>query len=148
MKLQPHLTRFALTLAGIAFLALGHAASADEPAATNAPGETVVYYFHRTARCPTCLSMETWTSQTVANVNSTETSPKLVWRAVNLDEPENAHFAEDFQLTFGTVVVAENREGHAVRWKNLEKVWEFSTDETTYSQYLESELGPFFGVWH
>ena len=91
--------------------------------------------------------METWTSQTVAKANAIKTSPKLVRRAVNLDEPENAHFAEDFQLTFGTVVVAENREGHAVRWKNLEKVWEFSDDEATYSQYLESELGPFFGIW-
>ena len=147
MKHHSPLARFALTLAGIAFLALGHASSADEPAATNAPGDLIVYYFHRTARCPTCLSMETWTSQAVANVNSCPSSPKLAWRAVNLDEPENAHFAEDFQLTFGTVVVAETREGHAVRWKNLEKAWEFSDDEATYSQYLESELGPFFGIW-
>ena len=145
MKPQPHLTRLALTLAGIALIALHHVASANEPAATDAPGETIVYYFHRTARCHTCLSMETWTSQAIAKVNSAETSPKLAWRAVNLDEPENAHFADDFQLSFGTVVVAEYRDGQPVRWKNLEKVWEFSADETTFSQYLESEFGPFFG---
>ena len=91
--------------------------------------------------------METWTSQVVAKANSAESAAPLAWQAVNLDEPENAHFADDFQLSFGTVVVAETRGDRAVRWKNLEKVWEFSADETTFSQYLESEFGPFFGLW-
>lgn len=139
--------RSALVLAGATFLALGQTAPAEEPAATEAPGQPIVYYFHRTARCHTCLSMETWTSQTVAKADTGESAAPLAWQAVNLDELENAHFADDFQLTFGTVVVAENRAGQAVRWKNLEKVWEFSADETTYKQYLESELGPFFGRW-
>lgn len=147
MKYQLHLARATLVLAGATFFAPGRMAPADEPATTNAPGQPIVYYFHRTARCPTCLSMETWTSQTVAKANSGKSSPKLAWSAVNLDEPANAHFADDFQLTFGTVVVAENRAGQAVRWKNLEKVWEFSADETTYQQYLDSEFGPFFGLW-
>ena len=145
MKIPTPLARAALVLAGTTLLALGRAAPADEPAATNAPGQPIVYYFHRTARCPTCLSMETGTSQAVAKANSGASATSLAWRAVNLDEPANAHYADDFQLTFGTVVVAENREGQAVRWKNLEKVWEYSSDEAIFSQYLESEFGPFFG---
>ena len=147
MKNRIHPARIALVLAGAMFLVLGSMAPANEPAATNAPGQPIVYYFHRTARCPTCLSMETWTSQAVAKANSGESAVPLAWQAVNLDEPANAHFADDFHLTFGTVVVAENRAGQAVRWKNLEKVWEFSADETTFSQYLESEFAPFFGLW-
>ena len=145
MKYPAQLVRSALVLAGATFHALGQTAPADEPAATNAPGQPIVYYFHRTARCPTCLSMETRTSQAVVRANSGDAAPNLAWQAVNLDEPANAHFADDFQLTFGTVVVAENREGNAIRWKNLEKVWEYSSDETTFLQYLESEFGPFFG---
>ena len=145
MKIPTTFAWTALVLAGTTLLALGRAAPADEPAATNAPGQPIVYYFHRTARCPTCLSMETWTSQAVAKAISGASAASLAWQAVNLDEPANAHFADDFQLTFGTVVVAENREGQAVRWKNLEKVWEYSSDEAIFSQYLESEFGPFFG---
>ena len=147
MKNRINPARLALVLAGAVLLSLNRAAPADEPVSTNAPGQPIVYYFHRTARCHTCLSMETWTSQAVAKANSGESATPLAWQAVNLDEPANAHFANDFQLTFGTVVVAENREGKAVRWKNLEKVWEFSADEATFLQYLESEFSPFFGLW-
>lgn len=147
MKTQMHLARAALVLAGATFFALSRMAPAEEPTSTNAPGQKIVYYFHRTLRCPTCLSMETWTSQTVAKANSGESAAAIEWQVVNLDEPANAHFADDFHLTFGTVVVAENREGKAVRWKNLEKVWEFSADEATYGQYLDSEFAPFFGLW-
>lgn len=147
MKIPMTFARATLVLAGAALLAPGRWAPAAEPASTNAPTQPIVYYFHRTARCPTCLSMETWTSQTVAKAISGESSPKLAWSAINLDQPENAHFADDFRLAFGTVVVAENRDGKAVRWKNLEKVWEFSADEATFAQYLESEFGPFFGRW-
>lgn len=89
--------------------------------------------------------METWTSQAVVRANSGDAAPNLTWRAVDLDEPGNAHFTDDFQLSFGTVVVAETRGGKAVRWKNLDQVWEFSADEATFSQYLESEFGVFFG---
>lgn len=145
MKIPTTFAWAALVLAGAMLPAVGRAAPADEPAATNAPGQPIVYYFHRTARCHTCLSMETWTSQAVAKANAGESAAPLAWQAVNLDDPANAHFADDFQLTFGTVVVAENREGNAVRWKKLEQVWAFSADETTFSQYLESEFGPFFG---
>lgn len=148
MKPRIHLVRAAFVLAGAAFFALDPMAPVEEPAATNAPGQPIVYYFHRTARCPTCLAMETWTSQTVVRANSGESAAAPIdWRAVNLDEPGNAHFADDFHLTFGTVVVAENRGGKAVRWKNLERAWEFSADEAGFSQYLESEFGPFFGRW-
>ena len=147
MKISTPLARAALVLAGALLLAPGRLVPAEEPATTNAPGQPIVYYFHRTARCHTCLSMETWTRQAVAQANSGESTAPIAWRAVNLDEPANAHFADDFHLTFGTVVVAENREGNAVRWKNLEKVWEFSGDEATFSQYLESEFAPFFGFW-
>ena len=145
MKIQAPLARTALVLAAALLLAPGRLVPAEEPATTNAIVLPIVYYFHRTARCHTCLSMETWTSQAVAQANSGESTAPIAWRAVNLDEPANAHFADDFHLTFGTVVVAENREGNAVRWKKLEQAWAFSADETTFSQYLESEFGPFFG---
>jgi hypothetical protein len=147
MTPRPHRLSAALALTAAVLLALGPGTAAEEPAATNAPDPCVVYYFHRTARCSTCLSMETWTRQAVAKANSGHPAVPLEWRAVNLDEPENAHFADDFQLTFGTVVVAETRAGQIVRWKNLDKVWEFSSDEATYSHYLESEFAPFFGIW-
>ena len=145
MKSRMHQVGAALVLAGATLLAFSPTVRGDESAISNAPGQRIAYYFHRTARCHTCLSMETWTSQAVARANSGDSAARLGWQAVNLDEPANAHFADDFQLSFGTVVVAEYRDGQAIRWKNLEKVWEFSADETTFSQYLESEFGPFFG---
>jgi len=133
---------FGLLLAGAAT-----PASAADAGITNAPGERVVYYFHRTARCPTCLAMEAWSGQVVKALASGKVPLKIGLNAVNLDLPENKHYVQDFQITFSTVVIAEVQNGNTLRWKNLENIWSFSHNEKTFKKYLESELGPFFGVW-
>ena len=139
--------RLIFSFLGLLLACAAAPAAAEDAATTNTPGEKIVYYFHRTARCPTCLSMEAWTGQTVEALASGKVPQKLALRAVNLDLPENQHFVEDFQITFSTVVIAEVQNGNPLRWKNLENVWNFSHDEETYKEYLESEIGPFFGVW-
>ncbi|MFO7616170.1 MAG: hypothetical protein R6V75_02880, partial [Bacteroidales bacterium] len=43
-------------------------------------------------------------------------------RVVNIDEPENRHFIQDFQLVTRSVVLAEYRDGEVVRYENLDQV--------------------------
>ena len=139
--------RLPFALLGLLFAGAAAPASAEDVAATNAPPEKVVYYFHRTARCPTCLAMEAWSGQVVKALATGKIPQKIVLNAVNLDLPENKHYVQDFQITFSTVVIAEIQGGNALRWKSLDDIWSFSHDEASFKQFLESEIGPFFEAW-
>ena len=47
----------------------------------------------------------------------------LAFREMNVEEPGNRHFIDDYRLTSQSLVIVEYRDGRQVRWKNLEKVW-------------------------
>jgi hypothetical protein len=84
----------------------------------------VVYYFHGDLRCQTCNTIEEQSHDAIkTGFNPDLSSGVLSWRLVNFDEPENAHFRDDFDLSFSSVVVAEVHGDRVVRWKNLPDVW-------------------------
>ncbi|HMO50153.1 MAG TPA: nitrophenyl compound nitroreductase subunit ArsF family protein [Kiritimatiellia bacterium] len=97
--------------------------------------EIIVYYFHRTARCTTCLNMEAWTEKIVETSNDA-----LVMKSINLDRPEHHHFIKDFDLDFGAVVVAEQMGDVVLRWKRLDDIWNHSDDETAFTAYVMATL--------
>ncbi|MBP7831321.1 MAG: hypothetical protein KA248_15540 [Kiritimatiellae bacterium] len=119
--------------------------AAGEP--VTAPAETVVFYFHRTGRCPTCLKLEAWSGEVVQGLAAGENPRAVTFKAVNLDVPENKHYEQDFQLTFSSVVAAEvQADGRAARWKNLGRIWELSGREVEFRKYLAEEIGRFLGA--
>jgi len=42
-------------------------------------------------------------------------------------------------------VLSEYRGGEQVRWKNLDRVWEFAGDRDRFVKYIESETRGFLG---
>src|SRR5690606_31216827 len=95
------------------------------PAATQALNDVpdaeearfVAYFLHGNVRCQTCIDIETYSHEAITTVFADQLkSGKLEWRTVNYDTPENAHFRDDFQLAFQSVVLAEERDGKIVRW--------------------------------
>lgn len=110
---------------------------ADAPAGK----EIRVYYFHRTARCPGCLKIESLSQETVQTYFPVELENGAVtWHSINLDDAGDAHFVDEYDLSTQTVIVAEYSGGEQVRWKNLEKVWELLDADVEFSQYVESEI--------
>ncbi len=65
---------------------------------------------------------------------------KLIWRLVNVDEPANRHFVDDYQLYAKAVVISDVREGEEVRWKNLTKVWQLTGDKDLFVKYIKDEV--------
>jgi len=65
---------------------------------------------------------------------------KVVWRLVNLDEPANTHYIEDYQLYSKSVIVSDVRDGEEVRWKNLMKVWQLTNDKAAFIRYVQDEV--------
>lgn len=129
-----------------------HVPAAREPAAPVATvprpvtkrATIVVTYFHATARCLSCLKIEDLTNATMTTRFAGPIAEKrVVWRVVNVDEPENAHFVKDYGLYTKSVVVSEVREGREVRWKILEKVWQLLGDPAAFQGYVEREVQDF-----
>lgn len=65
---------------------------------------------------------------------------KVVWRLVNLDEPANRHFIDDYRLYSKAVIVADVRDGKEARWKNLVKVWQLTNDKEAFVKYVQDEV--------
>lgn len=120
--------------------------SADPPTPAGAPNEPsrtkiVVYYLHTTARCPSCLKIEAYTAAEVTGpLSGPLAAGKLEWKVLNVDEPNNAHFVQDYELYTKSVVVSEMKDGKEVRWKRLDKVWDYLGDRQAFMRYVDDEV--------
>jgi hypothetical protein len=116
-------------------------APAAVPPPAPAPPTVLVTYFHTTARCTSCLKIEDLTNATMTTRLSGPVAEKrVVFRSVNVDDPENAHFVKDYGLYTKSVVVSEVRDGREVRWKNLDQVWHLLGNPESFQSYVEREV--------
>lgn len=120
-------------------------AGAAETVSSNPDADVdVVYYFMTTQRCPTCMKIEAFTKTAVEDNFSKELqSSKLAWKIVNVDEPSNRHFIEDYELYTKSVVLVRYRDGKQVKWKNLDEVWNHVNNEDAFKQYIADEVKAF-----
>lgn len=103
--------------------------------------KVIAYYFHRTVRCPTCLSIEQQAHEAVETAYSEElNSGKLEWHAVNIEEEGNEHFESDFDLSTSSLVIVQMNGDEVIAWKNLERVWELVEDPLGFQEYVWNEL--------
>jgi hypothetical protein len=109
------------------------------------PGTGVVaYYFHGNFRCRTCLTIERSAHETISEDFPNElASGMLGWRAVNVDEPDNKHFVDDFKLVTRSLVLVSYQDGKVVRFQNLDKVWQLVHDEDAFSEYVRDATHAF-----
>ena len=111
---------------------------APQPTATAA---MVAYYFHTTARCTSCKTIEAYSREAIQQEFAGDLqSGKLDWKTVNVDQPENRHFISDYQLSSMALVLVETREGKPGRWKNLDEVWQLLGDKEAFLKYVRTEV--------
>lgn len=132
-------------------------AAADEnPGSIETPGgnhgsgrsdnTVIAYYFHTTKRCPTCRKIESYTTESIKTAFARQLeSGRLEFHVVNVDEPENEHYIDDYKLTTKSVVLADYRDGKEVRWKNLARVWHHVGDKRAFMDYIETETRDYLG---
>lgn len=100
----------------------------------------VSFYFHGTKRCQSCKSIERLTREAL---QAAVDAGQVEIRSVNVDEAANAHYAEDFQLTMRTVVLAEETGGKANRWTRLDECWDRFGDPADFTAYVQRSLATF-----
>ncbi len=91
-------------------------------------------------RCVTCRKIEAYTKKAIqTGFSDALKNGRLELRVVNVDEPDNEHFVEDYQIVTRSVVIAEFEGSEQKRWKNLEQVWQLVGDEHTFLKYIQNE---------
>ena len=107
----------------------------------------IATYFLTNVRCPSCLTIERLSSETVRTEFSDQIESGLLqWRTVNIDDEGNYHFVKDYSLYTKSVIISEMAEGKEVRWKNLPKVWELLRNEGKFRKYLKEEISAFMAA--
>jgi hypothetical protein len=102
--------------------------------------KVIALYFHGTTRCDTCRAIEALTRKALETGFSKELKTgKLELRSINVDEPANGHFVEDYQLSTRTVVIARFKDGEQAAWKRLDQVWQLVKDKETFIDYVQAE---------
>ncbi len=126
----------------------GDAAAVEAAAQTNqaptADSKVVAYYFHGTNRCTTCRTIEAYAREAVqTGFGEALKAGKLEWRALNVEEPANRHFIQDYRLYTRSVVLVNFQGDKQLRWKNLDKVWELVGDKGQFTRYVQGEVKTF-----
>ena len=119
----------------------GPAAEEALSPAEASPHKVILYYFHGNARCPTCMKFESYSKEAVKTGFQNELEDgRLSFRIVNVDEPGNAHYNEDYRLYTKSIVLVEMEGDEQVRWSNLDKIWDLVGSKETFVQYVQDEV--------
>lgn len=110
--------------------------------ADGVPSDGVVaYYFHGKVRCPTCRSIEAYAHEAIHDGFAEQIEAGRVhWRVVDYQEPQNEHFATDYELVSSTVVLVTMKAGQATEWRNLMEVWNLVSDKGAFLEFLQQQV--------
>jgi hypothetical protein len=116
--------------------------------AENVPSllKVVVYYFHGNTRCLTCRKIESIAKSAIEGGFAAELiTGQIEFRAVNIEEPKNEHYVQDFQLATRSVVLSRIRNDKQDAWKNLDRVWTLVRDPEAFQRYVVDETKQLLG---
>ena len=113
-------------------------------AADNNSVKVVAYYFHGSFRCVTCMNMEKYSREAIdSNFKDALASGSIEFKAVNVEENGNEHFANDYQLYTKSLILSMVKDGTEVKSKNLDKIWELARDKQKFIEYVTGEMNAF-----
>jgi hypothetical protein len=113
--------------------------SALPRAAQGESAHVIAYYFHGTVRCETCLRIEKQAQELIGS----RFASQVVFKSVNYDEPENAHFSQDYKLPCPSLVLVRQKNGKDQDWRLLEQTWDHVQIPPKLDQYIEEETTKF-----
>jgi hypothetical protein len=106
--------------------------------------QVVVYYFHRKFRCQSCEVLESTLLNTMQVTYADHFGAgKLAMCIINVDDPENRHYLEKFEIFSNSIVIVEKKSGAVSRYKNLESIWDISQDQNAITLLLQTEVAGF-----
>lgn len=116
----------------------------NDPAHNTARSSVIAYYFHRTIRCVSCITVEFVTGQTIEKAFKQQIHDgRLTWMRINLDENGGQEYEKQFGVSRSALIVAKVDDRGEVQYKELTKVWELLSDPDALSKYVENEINEY-----
>ncbi len=134
----------AFSLAWTAVKEVGARGAGPEAGGAAPAAGLTVYYFHATARCPTCKRIEELTRSVFETEFAAEAaSGRVEFRVLNREEPACADLVARYSLATNAVVLA--RGAPSSDWKDLKRIWDLVGDEPAFRKYIASEISAMIG---
>lgn len=116
----------------------------SSPAQAGEDGEgahVVAYYFYGSFRCPTCHRLEQYSKEAIeTNLKGALASGRLEFKAVNVEDEGNEHYTSDYRLYTKSLVLSLVKGGKEIKWKNLDKIWEYAGNKRKFFDYVTAEV--------
>ena len=113
--------------------------SADKGAPS--PLKMIVYYFHATQRCATCLGIESLSKEVLQTRYGGQLKAGVIeWQVVDVEQPKNRHFIQDYRLVTSSLVLVRFNNGKKGNWRTLEKTWNLFRKKNEFLQYVQSNI--------
>ena len=104
----------------------------------------LLYYFNRKFRCQSCEVLESTLQNTLQITYADHFGAgRLAMCVINVDDPENRHYLEQFEIFSNSIVIVEKKSGNILRYKNIEAIWDVSEDREAITRVLKSEVDEF-----
>lgn len=145
-KLILTVTLGAFLVAAVIYMAFGRPdrtpAKRTAQAGIKAPREKlVVYYFHRTMRCPGCRNLEKLTRETLSTSYAKELETGVVELvALNVEDHANEQYVTRYSVYGSTLVVSVQKDGKEQSFKILDGAFELKFERRAFAVYFKAEL--------
>jgi hypothetical protein len=132
--------------ASVVYIVVGQADKGTSKPTVRADGKgpkerLVVYYFHRTKRCPGCKNLEKLARETLNRSYAKELASGLVeLRSLNLEDKANEAFVTKYEIYGSTLVLSVVVDGKEQSHKSLEKAFELKFAPGPFDAYLKGEI--------
>ena len=109
------------------------------------PKSTVVArYCHGYARCSNCIKIERYSYEAIeTGFHKDLASGRLMFEVVNVEEPANRHYVQDYGLYTKSLVLISEADGKEIRHKVLNDVWNYLSDKDAFMAYVKTETEGF-----
>ena len=119
----------------------------DTNDSTKPENRLIVYYLHGNVRCQTCEKLEAFSKKAITeNYSVLIENGSVEFIVLNYDEPANAHFLTDFDISFQSLVVVDMKENKNIGYENLAKIWDLTHDEEAYINYVQANIDAHIGA--
>jgi len=122
---------------------------APSHAADNAappPVKMIVYYFHATQRCATCMTIESYSKEILGTKYGAQLKAGVIqWQVVDVEQPKYRHFIQEYRLVSPSVVVVRIENGKRGQWQVLDKTWTLVRNKAEFFQYVQSNINKLLG---
>ncbi|MCX5787853.1 MAG: nitrophenyl compound nitroreductase subunit ArsF family protein [Elusimicrobia bacterium] len=104
----------------------------------------IARYCHGNARCSNCIKIEQYSREAIeTGLRKDLDSGRLRFEVVNVEEPANRHYVQDYGLYTKSLVLIAEAGGKEVRHKVLNDVWNRLDDKNAFIAYVKSETASY-----